>query len=1091
MSESTNYNSTVHSFYLAFFGRPADPAGLKFWSEHLATVNGDLAIIAESFAGSEEARVRFGDDTPAERIAEIYQQLFNRAPEAGGLAFWTAAVEQSHVSLADVAISILEGAQGTDADLATLREQAVADFTAQVEASGTDYDGYAAVEAARVLVRAVTPDASPEDIAEAVKAAVAFTDIASTNPTVVGAIATGSSLLALFDTKRGLQDPVTLLQALADVAEAAAGSPATLESLLRGGGMAKVLDVMPARASLQDVVDALAEGGLPAAIDVVYPPRPTTPAPSTGVSFKFESVDQGLDDRVPNDNVTNLDVVDVTFSFTGSLRTGEKFQYSVDGGESWHPLEAVGKTLTIAHLDLWNGSEGGHDKRGVSIMDAGAELTTEVQVRVADASDKTVKSISQDIVFDNLRPYGELNFVRIDDGAEGDLATGNDSVDATFSITGFDEEVFVQWRLKGEEKWADIKVDGKGGFTLQDIDLSEDDQTVEVRVIDAAGNVGSHDEWTIDGPVGAQLEILPSVNGLLLTSPVSGTLHLGNTPVLTTEQGKAVVANVETTIGEQLAVVEGTLTVTPTAGLVLSDPDDTIYTLGTALGETLNGHNLWGFGGNDTLTGSAGDDILIGGDGDDTIHSKGGTDTILGGAGADMIFLEVDGEGARLGFEAGDTLTGQFKNGDAFAGMDRIIGAEAGDQFFFDDLFYSSTPTVSDDFLTNADSGQMSMVRGTLSSGHFWSASDGSSYVMQWTDGTNINSVLVAGYDGNGLALKFDSHSPFVTLAKPPVMSTHSTTEYRFGAETTRFILNGSPGNVAPADSPTGLLSTAGLVLTDLLTDTIVTDIYTGGVDFGVQADGSLRLGSALKAGVYTMSWDAHTFVTEDGAYAAGQQRFAGGADGQIVQQGFEFKTEKVLTGGLSSSLNDSARVLYHAGDTANTIITGTSTDIVLADTGKVTLQYHRLNSKAQDLVVGFGEDDQIQFAGTAMPTINRNGGMTIDWAHGTDSDGRVVATHAHEGAFIETAGLIASDELLTAGSDTLATLNAHLDISALEQDEGLLILAHDQGGSGGALLYFVDLDNNGEIDADEVELVAMFADGVPDMEQVILVGFG
>ncbi|HAK92922.1 MAG TPA: hypothetical protein DCP94_15140, partial [Massilia timonae] len=113
------------------------------------------------------------------------------------------AIGAGHVSLADVAITILDAAQGTDADLVELRKQAAVDFTAQVAESGSNYAGDAALEAAGVLMRAVTLGASQDDIDQLVQATVAFTDIASSNPKVIEAIATGTTLLALFDTERG------------------------------------------------------------------------------------------------------------------------------------------------------------------------------------------------------------------------------------------------------------------------------------------------------------------------------------------------------------------------------------------------------------------------------------------------------------------------------------------------------------------------------------------------------------------------------------------------------------------------------------------------------------------------------------------------------------------------------------------------------------------------------------------------------------------------------------------------------------------------------------------------------------------------
>jgi hypothetical protein len=271
MSTFSSYDSTVNSFYLAFYGRPADPAGMAYWSQQLANNNGDFGAIVGAFADSQEAQTRFGSNTVAERISDIYLQLFNRAPDTDGMAYWMSAIDKGHASLGDIAISILRGARGSDATLSQLRQQAADAFTAEVQASGSQYDGYASIEAARVLVRAVTSGATQQDLDLLVKSAVSFADTATKTPQVVNAIAVNTTLLALFDTPRGNGDPVALARALADTAKAAAGDPVTLESLLRGGGMDKVLKVMPAAATLKDVVKALADGGLPAAVEVVYP----------------------------------------------------------------------------------------------------------------------------------------------------------------------------------------------------------------------------------------------------------------------------------------------------------------------------------------------------------------------------------------------------------------------------------------------------------------------------------------------------------------------------------------------------------------------------------------------------------------------------------------------------------------------------------------------------------------------------------------------------------------------------------------------------------------------------------------------------
>jgi hypothetical protein len=285
--------------YLAYLGRPADPAGLAFWSAQLEHSGGNFNAVLDAFVGSPESLWRFGSTTSTERVTQIYQELFDRQPESAGLAFWTKAIDSGACSLAEAAIAITQGAQGTDRDLNTLRNSVADAFTAQVASTGSAYDGNDAVEAGRLLVQSVSLDTPKADQDAMVEAAAKLAHVASHTPLVVTALAGDGDLVGLLATARGGADPVGLLQTLAGSATIAAGNPDTLDSLLRGGGMLKVLTVMPASATLEDVVDALDHGGLPAAVEVVYPSPPAQPAPPTPPAVvlpQFVSISFGPND---------------------------------------------------------------------------------------------------------------------------------------------------------------------------------------------------------------------------------------------------------------------------------------------------------------------------------------------------------------------------------------------------------------------------------------------------------------------------------------------------------------------------------------------------------------------------------------------------------------------------------------------------------------------------------------------------------------------------------------------------------------------------------------------------------------------------
>ena len=329
---ATSYDAAVNSFYLAYYGRPADPAGLAYWSQALAQNNGDFSAIIDAFSTSPEATTRFGSATTSDRIADVYQQLFNRAPDADGLAYWTKAIESGTVTIADAAIQIMNGAQSTDAQLSTLRQQAAAQFTAEVAASGTAYDGAAAVEAARILIAAITPDTSAADITSLVTATKSLVQTAHDNPDVITALAGSGNLTTLLTSSSGKADPVAMVEALASVGKAAAGDAGALTTLKQGGGMAGLVDTLPAGASLHDVAQAADKGGLTAVTDIIKPPAPadTTPPAAPKVALV---ADTGMSDT---DHITNNGQIKVS-----GLETGSIWQYSYDG-KTWHTGPAAG-----------------------------------------------------------------------------------------------------------------------------------------------------------------------------------------------------------------------------------------------------------------------------------------------------------------------------------------------------------------------------------------------------------------------------------------------------------------------------------------------------------------------------------------------------------------------------------------------------------------------------------------------------------------------------------------------------------------------------------------------------------------------------
>jgi hypothetical protein len=669
---STTYDSTVNAFYVAFYGRPADPAGLAYWSKQLAQAGGDFTVIKEAFANSQEATVRFSSSTAADRITEIYQQLFNRAPDASGLSYWVDAVSKGHASMADVAIDVLQGALGSDASLVNLRQKAAADFTAHVAATGTSYDGYEAIQAGQLLVKSVNSTTTSTDIDNMVTAASSLASTAKDAPSVIDSLAgSGASLADLADTPQGKADPATLLQALADAAKQGATDPASMAQLLRGGGMGQVLKTMPPGTSLPDLIKALASGGMPAATDLVY--RGHAPQGGDTSAPTVKSIAYGDND--------------------GSLAVGDKVTFSVKFSEA---VQVKGEP----HLLLNN--------EGVAHYASGSGTDTLVFSYTVGDDDQSTTDLASAVA----HALG---------GSIRDLA-GNALV-----ATGADN----------------LNPDGT------------------LAVVAKPATTG-------DGTSGSTLKIVADAAGVHISGVTAGDISLVDPATKTATQVGAITGG-QATLGEQAHAVSGTVSVTTstattttgTTGTTVTDSSGTVYTLGTASGDTFGGAHAWGFGGNDTITGTT------------------GSDTISGGAGADHIDLGVDKVVDVLMYGKGDTDTHVFTDGGSISATDLIVNAGLSDVIQAAAGTFTGTVTGHTTYLANATANNYAIVQGSDVGGVFkaGTATTDDDYMIQWSDGTSVNSIVVENLGTTAPTLHVDPTTGTITLAAASTVAVVGTAD--------------------------------------------------------------------------------------------------------------------------------------------------------------------------------------------------------------------------------------------------------------------------------------------------------------------------
>lgn len=166
----------ICALYIGYFNRAPDPEGLAFW-QNAYDEGVPLEEIAQYFSEQPESQALysyFADPQPGDAeafLTSVYQNLFNREPDAEGLAFWLGVLESGR-PVGQVILDIIQGAQGDDAALLANK----VDVALYFEELSRDEEGFvldaAALAASQEALDAVTPD--PGSVAEAKLAAETF-----------------------------------------------------------------------------------------------------------------------------------------------------------------------------------------------------------------------------------------------------------------------------------------------------------------------------------------------------------------------------------------------------------------------------------------------------------------------------------------------------------------------------------------------------------------------------------------------------------------------------------------------------------------------------------------------------------------------------------------------------------------------------------------------------------------------------------------------------------------------------------------------------------------------------------------------------
>ena len=286
----------IQQAYVTFFSRPADPVGLAYWQAY----TGSVADLYATFAQQTEYSAAFSGLTSAQKVNVVYQNLFGRDAEATGLLYWAGKVESGAITVANLALAVSAGSQGTDLVTVNSRVSAATSFSAALDtpAEILGYTGATANAAAKTWLAGVTTAAN-------LATAVAAIDTATAAVVAVGGAAGSTFTLTTgVDTVSGTSG--------SDTINAILGTGATLNSFdsiasAAGTDTLNIADnstaafAMPASVSLSGIENVtLSRSGATGAADVTV----TNTTFGTGVQ-NFSVVNAGANTTGPVDITLN------------------------------------------------------------------------------------------------------------------------------------------------------------------------------------------------------------------------------------------------------------------------------------------------------------------------------------------------------------------------------------------------------------------------------------------------------------------------------------------------------------------------------------------------------------------------------------------------------------------------------------------------------------------------------------------------------------------------------------------------------------------------------------------------------------------
>ncbi|MFA7383426.1 MAG: DUF4214 domain-containing protein, partial [Desulfurivibrionaceae bacterium] len=112
----------ITALYVVYYNRTPDEAGFNFWYSAISSGAKSLNDISAAFATHPQFVIEFGGLTNQAFVEKLYTNMLGNAGDAGGVAFWTAALD-SGMSKSDLVTDFVQSVLETDLDALLAADQ--------------------------------------------------------------------------------------------------------------------------------------------------------------------------------------------------------------------------------------------------------------------------------------------------------------------------------------------------------------------------------------------------------------------------------------------------------------------------------------------------------------------------------------------------------------------------------------------------------------------------------------------------------------------------------------------------------------------------------------------------------------------------------------------------------------------------------------------------------------------------------------------------------------------------------------------------------------------------------------------------------